>query len=92
MPGTAADDTPRFGHDVRDNLDVISQCVTITVQHLSTLEAVRTAVSATIDQWRQQISDWDAKIASERRNMFASARASTLDRRPVSIDVLDNRG
>ena len=92
VPGTAADDTPRFGCYVRDNLDVISQCVTVTVQHISTLEAVRTAVSATIDQRGQQISDWDAKIASERRNMFASARASTLDHRPVSIDVLDNRG
>jgi len=89
---TAADDTPRFGCDVRDNLEVISQCVTITFPHLSTLEAVCTAVSATIDQWGQKISDWDAKNASERRNMFASARASTLDRRPVSVDVLDNRG
>uniref|UniRef100_A0A7S1EYP8 Uncharacterized protein n=1 Tax=Noctiluca scintillans TaxID=2966 RepID=A0A7S1EYP8_NOCSC len=78
LPGTTADDTPRFGCDVRDNLNVISQCVTITVQHLSTLEEVRTAVSATIDQWGQQISDWDAKIASERKNMFDSARASAI--------------
>merc|ERR1712136_734285 len=92
QPDQRSDDTARFGCDMRDNLDVMSQCVTITFQHLSTLKAVRTAVSATIDQWGQKISDWDAKIASERRNMFASARASTLDHRPVSIDVLDNRG
>uniref|UniRef100_A0A7S1EZ97 Uncharacterized protein n=1 Tax=Noctiluca scintillans TaxID=2966 RepID=A0A7S1EZ97_NOCSC len=78
LPGTATGDTCPSGCEVRDNINSISHCVTITVQHLSTLEEVRTAVSATIDQWGQQISDWDAKIASERKNMFDSARASAI--------------
>jgi len=78
LPGTATGDTRPSSWEVRDNINVISQCVTITSQHLSTLEAVRTAVSSTVDQWRCKISGLDAKIASERNDMFAAARASTL--------------
>uniref|UniRef100_A0A7S0ZUP5 Uncharacterized protein n=1 Tax=Noctiluca scintillans TaxID=2966 RepID=A0A7S0ZUP5_NOCSC len=78
LPGTATGDTCPSGCEVRDNINSISHCVTITVQHVITLEAVRTAVSSTVDQWTRKISDLDAKIASERNNMFAAVRVSTL--------------
>jgi len=71
------------GCKIRQNMEVVSRCVSITVQKLDIVTTVRDAVSSNIQRLQASVEGVDRQISVERNNLFVAARASVA---PHSIN------
>merc|ERR1712087_533212 len=64
------------GCQIQDNMNVMQQCISMTSQQLGLVNAVQSAVTATVQQIQSCVQQIDEQILAERTHIFNAARES----------------